>query len=142
MIVEIIIIYLLIYIYIFLHELAHLISGFIICGNKSIKKIKIGTNIFSMKFKKIQISPFISESYVEIIKDDLLKKGKIKSVVYFISGIIINLIIGSVLIFSYKKSIKIVGIINYIYAIVNLLPMYNFDGHMILKIIRNKCSIK
>lgn len=83
--------YLLMWISVVAHEIAHYIAAKAI--KLKIHSVYIGDRFFSIKFRKLNISPMIfSGSYVEFFVKDITIKTKFQKIIFFISGPVANLV--------------------------------------------------
>ena len=82
-----------------LHEIMHFIMALIF--HIPIVNVKIGSDWPQLKIGKFLISPCLGISYVTTEYEPVLLLPKIKKVIYFISGIIINLFLSCIFLTVY-----------------------------------------
>lgn len=123
---------------IILHEFTHFIIGRLL--KIHVHSIIIGWNIFRIKIKKIEISPFIFSGSIEVDKADLLRKKNISIVLFFLGASIPILFITILLGYS-KFSIlnTILMYENILRLFANLCPLIKYnDMNQMLEILKEK----
>lgn len=76
-----------------LHELMHMLFAVVIL-NTRIECIHLGTNIMVVKIgKKFEFSPVFIGGYVEVKREELLKKSKLLLIMFFEIAPFINLLV-------------------------------------------------
>ena len=119
---------------IILHEVGHVLSA--VCFHIPILSLKIGNPCFvNFKIGKVLFSPFISECYVEVEEEALLKRKKVIRCIYFLSGILMNFLL-LVLALLYGKGLMQIWLIfiNAVHIFVNITPFWEgSDGNLLLR---------
>ena len=126
-----------------LHEIMHFIMALIF--HIPIVNVKIGSDWPQLKIGKFLISPCLGISYVTTEYEPVLLLPKIKKVIYFISGIIINLFLSCIFLTVYHYTNQYImflaSVLNLLVAIGNSLPIGNTDISTLIKLIK-KSSVQ
>lgn len=140
MIFDVIVLYLLLYISVALHEVMHVTFANIF--NVEIIRIKIGADWPAVKIEKAEISPVIGSSYVEVSYSDLEQIVVMKKVVYFLSGIITNLVLSVCFFIAYSQTgslmVKILAFVNLGFVFVNSIPFFKTDVAKLISFLLKK----
>lgn len=118
------------------HELAHLASSILLF--KSFEEIRLGNGFYFTLFQKVKISPLILTGYVAVDNDVLLKSSNIKIIIFFLSGLLVNLLVGLPLSLVGQGRLKYIGYLNLLYCLLSLIPIPGTDVFSMVKVLLYK----
>ncbi len=117
-----------------LHEVGHLIAAKIFY--KEYEEICIG-NLMHVKISpKIKISPVIFSGYISVQEETVLDSSKIKAIIFFSVGFVVNFIqvIIGISFNKYSDIFALIAIINMIQCINSVIPIEGSDGYNLIRI--------
>lgn len=125
---------------ILLHEFGHYITAKIL--NYKIVKVILGDSLFSLKIRKLSISPFILSGEVSA-KIDLDKTSVLALFLHYFAGIYYQLIFQGFIMLYYSNLTIIIctTICNLITIISSLIPFLNSDITQFIKLFKMKKAL-
>lgn len=92
------------YIWIFLsvslHELFHLATAALF--RIKVRSMKLGASLFAIKIGNVSISPIAANGFTEVEKNELYRVNESKLILFFLSGLVANILLIFIMLLFFK----------------------------------------